>query len=324
MKRYQTRVPGSIPKARIDHFLAEWLPQALNKPLTKTMIRALILSGSVYINRHRNKNATTPVFTGAIIEVYYDEDRLLQNQPSRMVDVRFEAENILYEDEWLIVVNKPSGLPTQPTLDPNRPNLFELMKKLLNEREHVLDAYVGLHHRLDKDTSGIVLFTKKESANKGVSELFLKHEIQKSYQVLAWRGPHSRECSVNENFTIQNHLGRVSEVKGKSKYGEVRSGGDVAITHFRTIEAFRDVYWFEAKPQTGRTHQIRVHCSELGLPILGDELYFPEGVACFINPPRLMLHAGKLEFKHPITQVPVLVEAQIPAEFVQLFGQLKA
>ena len=265
-----------------------------------------------------------PVFSGAIIEVYFDEERLFKNQPARIENIRFESERVLFEDDWLIVVDKPSGLPTQPTLDPNRPNLFDLMKKFLNDREKTENAYVGLHHRLDKDTSGIVLFTKREDANKGVADLFSKHEIQKSYQCVCWRSPGSRKFEPGEKFTIKNNLGKVGERSGKAKYGEVKSGGDVAITHFRLVEGFRDACWFEALPQTGRTHQIRVHCTEQGMPILGDELYFPEGIASFVVVPRLMLHASKLEFVHPMTQEKISIDCSIPDEFVQVLGQLKA
>jgi RluA family pseudouridine synthase len=276
------------------------------------------------VNRHRNKNGTSPLYSGAIVEVYYDEDRLLQNQPRRLENVRLDANAIRYEDEWLVVVEKPSGLPTQPTLDPNRPNLFDLMKKLISERDKVDSVYVGLHHRLDRDTSGLVLFTKKEAANKGIADLFSKHEIQKTYQCLCWRAPGTQSLNTNDTFTIQNNLGQVSTKDGKTQYGSVASGGDVAITHFRVVEAFRDVFWFEACPQTGRTHQIRVHCSGMNFPILGDELYFPEKVASMVDAPRLMLHASKLEFIHPLTQEKIDVHSTIPDEFVQVLGQLKA
>jgi len=175
MKRFQTRVPGSLPKDRLDQFLFAWLPHATGQRLSKGQIRTLILSGSVYVNRHRNKSATAPVYSGAVIEVYYDEDKINQHQPGRVFETRFDAERIVFEDEYLIVVNKPSGLPTQPTVDPNRPNLYDGLKQLIAHRDLVPEPYLGLHHRLDKDTSGLVLFTKKEEANKGISELFSGH-----------------------------------------------------------------------------------------------------------------------------------------------------
>jgi RluA family pseudouridine synthase len=323
MKRFQTRVPGSVPKDRLDLFLFEWLPHASGLPLTKRQIRMLIVAGAVYVNLHRNKSSASPIYTGAMIEVYFDEEKINQDQPTRMMETRFDADLIVYEDEYLIIVNKPSGLPTQPTVDPNRANLFDLLKRMLAHRDKNSTPYVGLHHRLDKDTSGLVLFTKKEQANKGVSELFLKHKIQKTYQCICWRSPNARSLKPGEEFRIENYLGKVSDSGGRAKFGEVRSGGDLAITDFMTLEVFRDMYWLRARPKTGRTHQIRVHTSEALMPIVGDSLYFPEKLAVFLSAPRLMLHAAGLEFLHPITQEKMEISADLPSEFVEVLGQLK-
>lgn len=323
MKRYQTRVPGSIAKTRLDHFLFEWLPNALGYPISRAKMRILFFSGAVYVNRHRNKNPTTPVYAGAVVEVYYDEDKLNASTKPRLENTRFETSRILYEDEWIIVVNKPSGLPTQPTLDPFRANLYDLVKQFIAQRENNEDSYVGLHHRLDKDTSGLVLFTKKEQANKGVSELFSAHQIQKTYHCMVWRGPGAPQWKVGDEFKVENFLGKVSAKSESTRFGEVNSGGDYALTHFKVIEAFRDVYWLEASPHTGRTHQIRVHCAEAGIPILGDDFYFPENLIPMIEVPRLLLHAFKLDFNHPITKEPMSLSAELPIEFTQVLGSLK-
>ena len=323
MKRLQTRIPASIQKDRLDLFLAEWLPTALGFPVSRAKIRTLLFSGGVYVNRHRNKNGLTPVYAGAIIEVYYDEEKLNASQPQRMETVRLSASSIIFEDEWLIVINKPSGLPTQPTVDPNRSNLFDLLKKFMEEREKK-PSYVGMHHRLDRDTSGVILFTKREEANKGVADLFFSHQIQKTYQCMTWRSPVAPVYEAGKIFSIENFLGKVSEKGEISRFGEVRSGGDHALTYFRVIEKFRDVYWMEAKPHTGRTHQIRVHCSEAGFPILGDTQYFPTGINPFIVVPRLMLHASQLEFIHPMTGKKITIEAPLPGEYFSLLSTLKA
>jgi RluA family pseudouridine synthase len=323
MQRFQTRVPLSTPKVRLDHFLSEWLPSALSKEVNRTTIRNLIMGGAVYVNRHRCKNAFTPLFSGAIIEVYYDEERLFKGRARKIESTRLGTERILFEDDWLIAVNKPSGLPSQPTLDPLRPNLFGLVQSLISERDQNPDAYVGLHHRLDRDTSGVVLFTKREDANKGVSELFSDHLIKKSYHAISWRAPGSKVFGPADEFTVENYLGVVAERSGKKCFGAVNSGGDLAITDFKVIEVFRDGYWFEARPETGRTHQIRAHLSEEGLPIFGDELYFPQGISPILPPPRLMLHAHKLEFEHPMTGAAIKIEAPLPEELVNYLAQFK-
>jgi RluA family pseudouridine synthase len=323
MHRFQTRIPLSTPKVRLDHFLAEWLPTALAGHVSRTTIRNLIVSGSVYVNRHRCKNAFTPLFSGAVIEVYYDEERMNKGGPRRVETVRLDTNRIVFEDQWFIAVNKPSGLPSQPTLDPLRPNLFGLVKNLLSERDRNPDAYVGMHHRLDRDTSGVILFTKREDVNRAVAELFADHLMKKTYHAIAWRGPGAASHPAGEEFTVENFLGVVGERNGKKCHGEVSSGGDLAITDFRIIESFRDGYWIEAKPETGRTHQIRVHLSGNKMPIFGDELYFPAGVSPILPPPRLMLHSNKLKFDHPITGSNLEIEAPLPDEFVNYLTNFK-
>ena len=327
MKRLTHRMPSSTTKIRLDDYLNEWLPTALGLALPKSKVRTLILSGAVYVNRHRNKIASTILFAGAVLEVYYDETKLnLGEHPSSAPAVVLTDEHILYEDEWIIVVNKNSGIPTQPTIDPGRANLFDLTKQYLTRRNSKknIEVYLGLHHRLDRDTSGLVMFTKKEKANKGVSELFAQHRIQKTYQCLVWRMPESEGYHVDARFEVKNFLGRVSPKNENARFGSVHSGGDSAHTLFRVLEVFRGAYWLEAQPQTGRTHQIRVHTSELGLPILGDLQYFPKNVLPMIKASRLLLHAYQLEFDHPVTQEPMKIEAPLTDDFLRILGSLRS
>jgi RluA family pseudouridine synthase len=323
MKRYHTRVPSAVRKERLDHFLLQWLPNAMGKPLSRTELKTLLAEGAVYVNRHRQKNGMTEVYSGAVIEVYHDPDRIAHAGGARLVDSRLDPARVLFEDEWLIVVDKPAGLPTQPTLDPGRANLFDLVRKYLSGRTGNEATYAGLHHRIDKDTSGLVLFTKREDANRGVSLLFSEHRIEKTYQCLCWRRPGSPPFEKGTGFEVRNFLGKVGESNGKKKYGAVDSGGDSAITRFSPVQTFRDMYWLQAMPETGRTHQIRVHCSESGFPILGDPLYFPENILPLTQVPRLMLHAAGQRFVHPMTGDEIRIEAPLPPEFSSTLSQGK-
>jgi RluA family pseudouridine synthase len=327
MKRLTTRLANSTPKTRLDDYLAEWIPNVIGKPISRTKIRSLILSGAVYLNRHRNKIPSTIIFAGAVIEVYFDENKLGVSENSASApNFNIKPEQVLFEDEWIILINKEAGVPTQPTIDPNRPNLFDLTKQFLARRagKNVSDIYLGLHHRLDRDTSGIVMFTKKEEANKGVADLFSKHRIQKTYQCLTWKMPEAPELQTHEQFEEKNFLGRISPKNETAKFGAVKSNGDPAHTFFKVLEIFRQVYWLEAQPKTGRTHQIRVHTSEMGLPIMGDPQYFPKNVFSMIKAPRLMLHAYQLEFDHPVSGLPMKIEAPLPDDFLKVLGALKA
>jgi RluA family pseudouridine synthase len=266
-------------------------------PISKSKVRQLIVAGAVYLNGKRVRIASKMMRKGARIQVFFDAEQMPESKDTVFT---MSPEFVLYEDENLLAVNKPAGLPTQPTVDEARNNLFAAVKKYLGPT-----AYLGLHHRLDKDTSGIVLFTKKEEANKGVGELFSKHQIQKTYVSISY----AMKKEIQNEWTIKNYLARMAK---SPKQHSVRSGGDVAETFFKVVENQFPILKIEAFPKTGRTHQIRVHLAEDGLPILGDPLYgedIPKKVS------RMMLHAWKLEFVHPINNEKLVIESPLPQNF---------
>lgn len=312
--KYEIRQPDhNNSKPRIDNFLAQNLPPVVGQPVSKGQIRKLIIAGAVYLNGHRTRIASKPVFAGSKVVIHIDLDKLNSGAPTSDPDFQVTQECILFEDADIIVVNKPFGLPTQPTVDRARNNLFTSLQTFLKERDG--HDYVGLHHRLDRDTSGVILFTKDKRANKAVSEMFQGREMQKTY--LAWSEVESNDYTEGQEFTVINHLGK--DVASKlTKFKSVKSGGDQAETFFQILNLFKNGQATEAKilcrPKTGRTHQLRVHLSEAGLPIIGDRLYGtdPRSIK------RLHLHAWKLEFPHPVTQQNMSLEAPLPADLPQL------
>jgi RluA family pseudouridine synthase len=240
----------------------------------------------------------------------------------RPPDFSWAPERVLFEDEWLLVVDKPAGLPTQPTLDPSRDSVFASLQAFLQRRDGGA-CYLGMHHRLDRDTSGVLLFTKNQDANAGVAALFAGKTMQKTYQALA-----IASATGPETWEVSNHLGEVGRVGKASRYGAVRSGGDRAQTSFRVLERLRGVLLVEARPHTGRTHQIRVHLAEGGYPIFGDALYggplqLPAG-AGVVAAPRVMLHAAGLEFSHPVTKAALAIRSPLPADFETCLQRLRS
>lgn len=229
---------------------------------------------------------------------------------------------ILFEDEWLIAVDKPAGLPTQPTLDAARPSAFSELRKFLQHRDG-REPYLALHHRLDRDTTGVLLLSKSQKANAGVGALFADKVAQKTYQALAVLG-----TGCPDLWEVKNYLGIVGRVAKANKFGAVRSGGDPAHTTFRELERFHDVVLIEAMPHTGRTHQIRVHLTECGHPILGDELYGGPvsvrlGSGAQLRFQRVMLHAAALVFVHPMTKADVAITCPLPEDFARCVEQLR-
>ena len=322
-----SRIAGAEENGRrLDDFLAAWLPEVLALEVSRAQIRKLISSGGVYVSSRQLSQPAYIVRQGSRVEAFVDVARLKADATQNDRPFELKSAHILFEDEWLIAINKPPGLPTQATLDPTRPHLYGLLKNFLRERDGD-QAYVGLHHRLDRDTSGVVLFTKMPEANAGVAELFVKHLAQKTYWAVSGLGRESPILSFSSGhaWEVRNLLGRDPRAPSKkNRFASVRSGGDPAHTRFRVLEAFGAVVLIEAQPLTGRTHQIRVHLSEQGAPILGDETYGGVGLHAEVRAPRLLLHAASLTFPHPISKIEISVESPIPEDFQECLKKLRS
>ncbi|MBS1961673.1 MAG: RluA family pseudouridine synthase [Bdellovibrionales bacterium] len=321
-------VPPDLAGSRLDVVLASMLPASaevarMGVAISKGKVRKLVMAGAVYLNSGRVRIASKACRAGARIDVYIDPAKLSTDADRERGGTasgpgssawKFTEAAILFEDEWILGVNKPAGLPTQPTLDEARANLYALLQKFLRARDGA-DAYVGLHHRLDRDTSGAMVFTKKKAANAEIGRAFAEHLAKKTYLAIVA----SRERTLPDSWTVENYLARE---KGKSgRMTAVRSGGDRAITDFRTLLRADGYALVEAKPRTGRMHQIRVHLSQgtadVGpAPIVGDRAYGgPANIAGKTPVPRVMLHAAALTFPHPITNLEISFTAPPPADF---------
>lgn len=215
--------------------------------------------------------------------------------------------NILFEDAYFIVSEKPSGLPSQPTVDKRRPDFYSLLKQQL-QLDRGKDFYLALHHRLDRDTSGLMIFAKSKEANEPLANLFRQHKIQKTYVCLTAL----RSCP--DQWETINHLQQIRDPElKKMKMKSVRSGGDKAHTLFKKIESLNKGLFIQAQPLTGRMHQIRVHLAEAGLGIFGDDIYpSPKSPQA----PRLMLHAQQLDWVHPFTHEAIHIECPLPKDFL--------
>lgn len=222
---------------------------------------------------------------------------------------------ILYEDDDLVVVNKPPGIPTHATLDKKRPHLVQFVAEHLQTQLKLSaskvnsEVYIGEHHRLDRDTSGVILFSKAKRANANLTDQFKNHKILKTYVALT-----APPLKPEKEWQIKNYLAESSK---KNKMTSVRSGGKTAITDFCLLDANKNGALVQARPRTGRRHQIRAHLGEYNAPIVGDSIY-----GSSVPAPRIMLHALELKLTHPITQLELNIKAPIPQDFTQMAAKL--
>ena len=299
---------------RLDEFLRRMLPESVADKaiISNSKIRRLILAGAVSVN---GRSVTRPAFElrgRSNVLVRFDADKFFyEKQPE---DAAFEMSDdaVLYEDDNLIFVDKPANFPVEQTITGNRANLHDAVVDYLWKRNPSLrnPPYVGIMHRLDRTTSGVIVFTKTRTVNGAVSELFQSHNLTKQYLAVVedpQNACHTHEARHPENvrhpelvsgsqFTIEMFMNRVTGKSQQGKWGQVPEsrGGQYSKTDFRVLDKItvegRPCLLIECSLHTGRTHQIRVHLASKGLPLLGDELYGGKPAK------RLYLHASHLAF----------------------------
>lgn len=209
---------------------------------------------------------------------------------------------IVYEDSVLLVAHKPAGLATQTGQSKHQSSLYTLLKKQLHKREGK-EIYLALHHRIDAATAGLVLFCKNKHYNKFITDLFRNKKIKKSYIAIVDKNIDH----IQAKWRVENKL-KSYQVKHFKKAKSAETG-DEAITDFILLKESAKRAMIECMPQTGRLHQIRVHLSEMGLPIVGDFHYNKRK-----SNEQLLLYAYKLAFRHPKTKEILSVEFPINFE----------
>jgi 23S rRNA pseudouridine1911/1915/1917 synthase len=223
--------------------------------------------------------------------------------------------SVLYEDSQVLVVDKPAGLLTVPTEAREKDTLWGRALQYLQHR-YGGRPYAGIVHRLDKDTSGAVVFARKRTALHALQARFREHAIEREYVALV-EGLPPDAATLDADLVREPGLRRSIARPGQE--------GRRAVTRFRTLERFAGAAMVSVRPETGRTHQIRVHLSATGHPILGDRVYGREVVPGTADAaPRQMLHARKLGFPHPETGRSVSAESPLPEDFTRVLAALRA
>lgn len=311
---------------RLDRALADALPT-----LSRERLKALVRAGALTGDGQAVRDPALKVRGSEAFRLAVPEPEPAHNEPQ---DIPL---SILFEDEHLLVVDKPAGLVVHPAAG-NRDGT--LVNALLHHCAGRLSgiggvARPGIVHRIDKDTSGALVITKTDEAHRKLVEVFSKHEIDRVYWALCYGEPAARsgriETRIGRNPSDRKKMGVLSGKEGRQ-----------AITHYRVLEAYGVpskkpfASWIEARLETGRTHQVRVHLTHIGHSLLGDPVYgtpsarqdkwlsLPAPVRAAVEAlPGQALHARVLGFEHPITGEKLHFEAEVPEAFRALMLEME-
>jgi 23S rRNA pseudouridine1911/1915/1917 synthase len=320
-------VGEDISDARLDRFLSG-AAAAAGLALSRTRLKALIEAGDVSLNGAPARNPSAKVSAGdhIVVAVPAPEPSTLSGEDIPL--------NIVFEDDHLIIIDKPAGLVVHPAAGHAEGTLVHALIAHCGDSLSGIGGVKrpGIVHRLDKDTSGLLVVAKTDAAHQGLAELFADHgrsgSLNREYIALVW-GEMARKSGVID-APIARHPHH------REKMAVVKEGqGRHAVTHWRLERAFGPVSLIACQLETGRTHQIRVHLAHIGHPLLGDAVYgagfkskagqLPEEArAALAKLGRQALHAAKLGFIHPITGEPLLFESSPPDDLSQLIKTLEA
>lgn len=303
---------------RLDRFLSECFKQ-----LSRSQIQRLIAAGNLSCDDSLIVDNAFKVRSGDIYQLEIPEPEEANPVPE---DIELD---IVYEDKDLIVVNKPAGMTVHPA-----PGAYSgtLVNALLFHCRDNLSGIGGVKrpgivHRIDKDTSGLIVAAKNDITHRGLCDQFFVHSIERTYQAIVYGTPNPLQGKIETN------IGR--SPYDRKKMAVLQSGGKVAITNYKTLEIFgRAASLVECKLETGRTHQIRVHMSSLGCNLIGDKVYekakrtsivfgsdeLKKEVLTF---PRQALHAKTLGFVHPVLGLYMQFSSELPDDMSMLLNRLR-
>ena len=296
------KIVADLDGMRLDTYIASKL-----NTLSRTMIQRLIENGEILVNG-KIKKISYKVQLGDILEINIPKPR----------ETDIKAENIpldiVYEDNDIIVVNKPKGMVVHPANGNLDGTLVNALMSICKDSLSGIGGEIrpGIVHRLDKDTSGLLIIAKNDTAHINMSNQIKNRQVKKIYIALV------RGIVGEDEATINMPIGRSTKDRKKMA---VRKDGKEAITHFKVLKRYGKYTLLEIKIDTGRTHQIRVHLSEIGHPVIGDMVY-SNGKNEF-GVEGQMLHAESLDFKHPITGKEIHLEAELPNYFKDILNKLE-
>ncbi|MEM9675269.1 MAG: RluA family pseudouridine synthase [Bacteroidota bacterium] len=307
-------VPPGQELTRIDKYLFARLPN-----VTRSKVQTAIKDGYVQVNQQSVK----PNYK------VRPDDKIVISLPEPPRDTEVYPEDIpldiIYEDDYLLIVNKPAGMVVHPAHRNWSGTLVNALVHHFQQLPHMQgnEGRPGLVHRIDKDTSGLLVIAKTEETMTGLAKQFFHHTIERTYQALVWGE------FAEPQGTIDVHIGRSLKDRRVTVAFPKGDMGRHAITHYQVLKPLRYVSLVQCRLETGRTHQIRAHMNYIGHPLFNDSLYGGSEIRkgtrftkykqfvenCFKLLPRQALHAKSLGFEHPITKEQLFFNSDLPEDF---------
>ncbi len=295
-------------KVEQDHVglrLDQVLLSTLFKDKSRSYVQRLIKEESCLVNGNAVKTGYT-IKLGDLIEV---DEKPIKNLDMTAVDLKLD---IVYEDDDIVVINKPQGLVVHPASSYHEPTLVHGLLHQIDELSSINGVVrPGIVHRIDKDTSGLLVVAKNDQSHQFLSDELVKHAITREYIALVYGNFNEEEGSVDA--PIQRHP------QNRLKMAVVATGKH-AKTHFKVLERFGNYTLLRCQLETGRTHQIRVHMAFIHHPVVGDPLYGPKDV---IGDNGQFLHAEKLTLIHPTKKEQMSFYAPLPLDFEEFLSKLR-
>ena len=322
---------GVIPRPDATYVVPPGEPRQLDhtlKTLAKSSwndARAQIETGKVQVNGRRLLDPRTKVQPGATIEVFL---RAPRPEVERVLAV--EKDLFVYVDAHVAVVRKPAGISTVPFADEDPRATFDavvrdaLARKARAEgRAMTGRAPLGVVQRLDKMTSGVMVFARNVTAKQALSALLRVHDVHRVYLAIV-HGAFRQARTLESHLTEDRGDGLRGSTELAARRGRRGLTGQRAITHVEPVEQLEGATLVRCQLQTGRTHQIRIHLAEEGHPLVGEQVYVRDYPLERIDAPRLMLHAAELGVEHPATEKPMFFAEPPPADFQKVLAKLRA
>ncbi|KEO90292.1 pseudouridine synthase [Erythrobacter longus] len=306
-------IKGTITiSARLDKALAE------ATDLSRARVQALISEGCVEVDGKPASSTNAKVAQGAAFRIAVPAATEAKARPQ---DIPLD---VAFEDEHLIIVNKPAGMVVHPAA--GNPD-GTLVNALLHHCDGSLSgiggvARPGIVHRIDKDTSGLLVVAKSDAAHEGLAAQFAEHSVHRRYLAVCAGHPTPSSGTIDERLGRSDHNRKKMAVLDKNS-----SRGKHAITHYNTLQRLSSSSLIECRLETGRTHQVRVHCASIGHALLGDQLYgkTPKALKPLLTElgfARQALHAAELGFHHPVLGQELRFSADLPPDMRELIDEL--